>query len=1726
MTSPVPRSTGRRFQTHWLAMVWFVTTACTALANDPGGGTNGLGADVTLTDNGGSVTLANGTVTATIDKGSGKITSMFYRGYQMVQSGGNIYYSMDGDYGYRDMSSCAYAIKTNTTDIVDVSFRQTWNSSLPYAFDIEAHWVLRRGDSGLYAYALLDHPANYPGTTNVEWRMVWKFPNDLLERVYVDDLRHWQMPSSADIAAAQPTSIAEIVYLTTGVRAGHYDSKYEYSAEYENIGCWGHASSVRNIGAWFVTGNYEYFNDGPTKQDLTLAWDYNVIHFGRNHYTLNDSSITYALANVAWKKIYGPFLLYINYDPAGGDQLWANAKSQVQAEHDAWPYAWLTGNTNYPLADARGAISGRFLATDPLKSSTSTSNAWVGLADPSVDWQFDSVHYEYWVRAAADGSFAIQNIRPGTYTLHAFTDGEMGEFAASNVVVTAGATNTLGDLTWSVPRTGSYLLWEIGVPDRTAREYRHGTSNYYEGFIWNTFANEFPNPIEYNIGASDWSQNLNFVHNSYTVNGARNPWKWRLNFLLSDVPAGGNATLNLAFASANSATLNLYVNNEASPFVTITPPAPPAGGNALLREGIHAKYITQQVAIPVSNLHIGTNTFTLLMNSTGSDGNHFMYDALSLELPGKPPLPANIDLSWNGGLASNLWDLATTANWSSNTVARVFHTGDRVLFDDTGLNTPAINLAGTLQPGSVTIYAMKSFAFTGAGSLAGPMTLAKSGPGSLTIFTTNTYTGATTVSNGTLILNGSLNSSAVTVRGGASVGGTGRLGGGLTVQSGGRMQPGLAQAGTLTVSNSLVESGGVTNFFDLSDDVTGTTKTNDLIRVAGNLNLSGTNVVAVNLLDPRLAVGVYPLWQYSGVLTGGPTNLVVRGTPGKPYALTNLSGIIGLVIISNRPPTNVFWRGGLAANTWDQAITSNWWNGAAADIFAFDDNVTFDDSGSANPAVNVAGDVNPASVLVNATANYTLSGSGDIDGQGGLTKMNSGALTLLTTNDYSGPTVVAGGVLAVGSVANGGSSSPLGSASGDPTNLVLQSGATLRYLGTTIASDRGATLAAGGGTIEVTNPAASLTLSGSLTGSGGLVKTGPGTLVLGGTNDFSGGVLISGGALQIGAGANSGTLGNGNVTNSSLLVFNRADPVTILPIITGSGRVVKSGSGSITLVNANTYSGGTTNMAGTLILSNNAALGTGPLSFTAANGSSVQLADGVTITNAWVIPGSTADVMLDCPAGTATWAGNVSASGGGSFRPGTSSNNGTLIYTGTANIGGANFIVPRGNVVIAANGVISAGGTVCALGRSSSGTGTTLVARDNASLTFGSGLLLGHTSSGSPYPIVLTLQDNATISCSVSNLDLHDSVNASATTVLNLNGGTLSAGGLKKSQTGANQTATIGFNGGTLKADANNASFLPALAGLTANVKAGGVILDDSGFAITIAAPLLHDPALGSTVDGGLTKLGAGTLTLTATNTFTGDTLVNAGTLALSGNGSLPGTQNITVGSGAALDVSQRSDGTLTIIHNAFPGQTLRGQGTIKGNVVIQNLLAPGFATGTYVGTLTFSNDLTFGPGCGVEMDITKSPLTNDVAKVAGKLTFGGALAVAQLDGNPLSAGDSFKLFDAATNSGSFRNVTLPPLPSGLAWETNSLSTNGTITVVPAPPRFGNLSLTSSNVTLNGSGGMATSNFFVLTSTNLALPLSNWTRLLTNQFDGDGNFSVTNTLDANAPQNFYRLQLP
>ncbi len=584
---------------------------------------------VTLVERGDTLVLANGALTATITKASATLRSLRFRGSEFVRQGrGGAYFSMDGGTNYRVPAGCTLSVTTRNDDLVDVALRQK-GPAQHQAVDIEVHYVLRRGDTGLYTYVILEHPASYPATRIGEWRMVWKLPDDLLDTIAVDALRSRQMPTASDVAHAEATGIKEIVKLGSGIRGGKFECKYDYNANYQTTPFWGHAGTRNGLGAWMVFGSHEWFNDGPTKQDLTSADRILHVHFGMNHY--NGSTLAIA-AGESWRKLYGPFLLYLNQADGGPAAATLDAKRRAEVEHSAWPYAWLTGQAAYPPASGRGSVSGRLLVHDAAKPALAGGGAWVGVAQPEAggNWQFESKHYQYWTRAAADGTFSIPHVRPGSYTLYAFTNGAVDEFSRAKVTVAAAATTQLGDLTWQIVRDRGRLVWEIGTPDRSAAEFRHG-NDYFQGYLWTRFADEWPNPLEFTIGRSDPARDWNYAQSGYPARPkGQTPWKWRIHFQLEHLP-GAAATLTLAFASAEGARLDVFANSEDHPVATCTPAV--QGGNALLRESIHAKYCFNRITIPAANLHQGANTITLVQTRTQSPQFHVMYDYLSLEVP-------------------------------------------------------------------------------------------------------------------------------------------------------------------------------------------------------------------------------------------------------------------------------------------------------------------------------------------------------------------------------------------------------------------------------------------------------------------------------------------------------------------------------------------------------------------------------------------------------------------------------------------------------------------------------------------------------------------------------------------------------------------------------------------------------------------------------------------------------------------------------------------------------------------------------------------------------------------------------------------------------------------------------------------------------------------------------------------------------------------------------------
>jgi hypothetical protein len=125
-----------------------------------------------------------------------------------------------------------------------------------------------------------------------------------------------------------------------------------------------------------------------------------------------------------------------------------------------------------------------------------------------------------------------------------------------------------------------------------------------------------------------------------------------------------------------------------------------------------------------------------------------------------------------------------------------------------------------------------------------------------------------------------------------------------------------------------------------------------------------------------------------------------------------------------------------------------------------------------------------------------------------------------------------------------------------------------------------------------------------------------------------------------------------------------------------------------------------------------------------------------------------------------------------------------------------------------------------------------------------------------------------------------------------------------------------------------------------------------------------------------------------------------------------------------------------------------------------------------------------------------------------------------------LAPGDSFHLFTATTYLGSFNSISPTTPGSGLAWDLSDLP-NGTLKVMVGaanPPTIGGIEVSGGNVIISGTGGTQGDTYYVVSSTNVALPLVDWTPVATNVFGPGGVFSVTNAVSG--PSEFFRIQLP
>ena len=732
----------------------------------------------------------------------------------------------------------------------------------------------------------------------------------------------------------------------------------------------------------------------------------------------------------------------------------------------------------------------------------------------------------------------------------------------------------------------------------------------------------------------------------------------------------------------------------------------------------------------------------------------------------------------------------------------------------------------------------------GSGSFAGTLAddksqnpintliLAKSGFGTQILSGTNTYSGATTITNGELlwITGGSASNSPVTVLAAGTNG----------VQ--------VVTAGGQWVGTNLTAVDGSTLVFDFNGTVTpGATAP---LLLLNNLNFTNANVIVQNVSGGSLAAGIYPLVKYNGALNGFTTtnlNVTLPGVtvPGGNYTyLLNDSGSHTINLEITPFPAGTIFSWATNSGSWDILTTPNWSIGGNTGQF-YQNGVTvvFDDSANLGvPSlilVNNTVPVNPGSVTANLTNDsYVISGAG-IGGGGSLTVNGLNTLTLVNTNTYTGYTLI-----------NAGANLQLGDNSA--RNGQLASSYVTNNGGLTIACAYGQTL---------TN---------IIVGSGPITNVGAGALTLTAANGFTNGLYVNAGTVIATTSATAlgqGTIYLGNTGGSASATLAVGGTYTN-PIVVQAGT-----TGTLTISN---YQNNTS------VINNNTLALNQPLTLSAASGSSsIRISSKITGSSQLTITndGSVANIsqFVSLAGNNAGYTGPVVVNGGclklenipGPALGANNSvqlNNGTILnVAGSSVIAGLNDNVSGGDLVTnasaaAATLTLGGAGTYTFNGQIKDAGGTAKINLNHVGT--GTQLLLGvNTYSGFTTNSIGTLHidgddSGATNAVYVNSGDV-GGVGVIGGNVIVGGGGTLTPGGLTSCGT-LTLTNGLTINAGSINVVLTNAN----KAGLTydqLNITNGNFVVNGNS-TINLTAPVGVIPAGNYTlVTNTVARTGAGT---------------------------------------------------------------------------------------------------------------------------------------------------------------------------------------------------------------------------------------------------------------------------
>jgi rhamnogalacturonan endolyase len=297
-----------------------------------------------------------------------------------------------------------------------------------------------------------------------------------------------------------------------------------------------------------------------------------------------------------------------------------------------------TANAPKILPNGKRANRGTYVA--PRTGGPRPGSGFGGGFLPAVTWQNDAKHYEFWAEGAADGTFTIPNVRPGTYQLHAIADGVLGAYdATANVIITPGQKLDLGTIEWKPTHYGQQI-WQIGTPNRSAKEFYKGDDHWHWG-MYIDYAKYFPNDVNFTVGKSDPAKDWYIYQVPHDIDnkpdgrdqGRATPWT--INFTMApNAQTSGKATLRFGIAGSSIGSLGIMVNGTVAGLATIG-----SSGTSMMRDGIEGTWVERDFNFDASLLKPGQNTIVLTVPAGGVGGG-ICYDVVRLEVDKNTPFVA------------------------------------------------------------------------------------------------------------------------------------------------------------------------------------------------------------------------------------------------------------------------------------------------------------------------------------------------------------------------------------------------------------------------------------------------------------------------------------------------------------------------------------------------------------------------------------------------------------------------------------------------------------------------------------------------------------------------------------------------------------------------------------------------------------------------------------------------------------------------------------------------------------------------------------------------------------------------------------------------------------------------------------------------------------------------------------------------------------------------------